>query len=379
MAESNDKGTLLEDIVTKIHAMNGLRATPRVKLPSRLDPSRDREIDVLLETQVGPYPFQIPVECKNWGDPVGIEDIDAYQGKLNELGLNLRGAIYVSAGGYRSGAVSKADSLGIVLLDIEGLTEDRLAQDVFVAVTGTLFVFPSVSELKFQSAHASAQPSFFSPDGQFGGTMMDLVWKAWIEHPSLLLGEIVGAEHVPSGWGSYVDGDFASVDVVEYRLLKEGHLLARKGTARKALLSGHADGTPRLAHFESEYESPFGHFELQRVLSEQELKEELNIDGPLISSLWRVKVPRVMYDGPFGRFPWLPDDDLFHQLFAIHKNDPEGFASSESPHRLAFGTDIGELFEAPSASYVDCLRSRMGSLWNPNLWSVFDFPDRLKR
>lgn len=206
--------------------------------------------------------------------------------------------------------------------------------------------------------------------------MMDLVWKAWIEHRSLLLGEFVGTEPVPSGWGSLIDGEFAPIDKVDYRLLKEGHLLVRKGTARKALLRGHADGAPLLAHFESEYESPFGHFELQRVLSEQELSEELNRDRPLLSSIWRVKVPRVMYDGPFGRFPWLPDDALFHQMIAIHRNDPEGFASGESPYRLQFGTDITELFEAPSSSYVAYLRSRMGSSWNPNLWSAFSLFER---
>lgn len=372
VAESNDKGSLLEDIVTKIHAMTGLRATPRVKLPSRFDPSREREIDVLLEAHIGPYPYQIPIECKNWGEPVGIGDIDAYEGKLSDLGLNLRGAIYVSAGGYESGAASKAQSLGIVLLEIEGLSQDRLAQELFVAVTGTLFVFPSVSEVKFQSAHATAQPSFFDSDGQFGGTVMDLLWKAWIEHSSLQLGELRGSEPVPSGWGSYVEGDFAPIEKVDYILLKEGHLLLRKGTAKKTILRTHTEGRTVLAQVETEYDSPFGRFELQRVLSEAELSEAVNRDSPIVSSIWRVKVPRVMYDGPLGRAPWLPDDELLRQLFGIHQIDPKGFVSGGSEHQLDLDTDIHALIETPSESYLSCLRERMGSSWSPKLWTVFD-------
>lgn len=370
MAESNDKGSLLEDIVTKIHAMTGLKATPRVKLPSRLDPSREREIDVLLEVNIGPYPFQIPIECKNWGEPVGIGDIDAYEGKLSDLGLNLRGALYVSAGGYERGAVSKAQGLGIVLLEIEGLSQDRLAQELFVAVTGTLFVFPSVTEVKFRSTHTTAQPSFFDSDGQFGGTMIDLLWKAWIEHSSLQLGELRGSEPVPSGWGSYVEGEFAPIEKVDYKLIKEGHLLLRKGTAKKAILRN-IEGRPVLAQIDSEYDSPFGRFELQRVLSEKELSEAMNRDSAIVSSIWRVKVPRVMYDGPLGRAPWLPDDELFRQLFEIHQIDPEGFDSGGSEHKLDLDTDIHALFETPSESYLSLLRQRLGSSWNPKLWTVF--------
>jgi hypothetical protein len=371
MAATNEKGRILEDIVTKVHTVNGLKATPRQKFPALLDPAREREIDVLIEGSVGPYPFRIPVECKNWGEPVGIGEIDAYEGKLNDIGMSVRGAIYVSAGGYESGAVSKAKGVGMVLLGIDGLTADRLSQEAFTAVTGTMFVIPMISAVSFVSPHSTARPLLLDIQGTLGGTILDLVWKAWIEHESLRLEEVEGAEAVPLGWGALEDGCFAQLDKVDYRLKKEGHLLTRRGSARKAMLTS-ADGQPVLGHVEAEFDSPFGKFELQRVATEEELATELGREKPLLTSLTRVKTPRVMYDGPLGRYPWLPDDALLQQLSEIYALDPEGYAAGTASRRIDTGTDIGLLFEHPSITYVQGLRERLGATWDPNIWTVLD-------
>ena len=290
MAESQDKGSLLEDIVTRVHVVNGLTARPRVMFPSLRDPGREREIDVLIEASIGPYPIRIPVECKNWGTKVGIDLIDAFQGKLADIGLNVGGAIYVSANGYESGAVDRAKEVGIVLLDVDGLTSDRLSQQLFSAATGTLFVFPSVAQMSFESTHKTGQAGLFSPTGDYGGTLLDFIWKAWIELDSLELVEFQGSEPVPSGWGSYVEGDFASIQKIDFTIRKEGHLLLRKGTATKVVLSKHGEDDAILGHIASSYESPFGKFDLVRVTTEDELKEELGRDNPLVTSLFRVKV-----------------------------------------------------------------------------------------
>lgn len=367
MAASNKKGRILEDVVARLHNVNGLRAVPRQKFPSLRTPERVREIDVLIEASIGPYPFRIPVECKNWGNPVGVEDIDAYEGKLNDIGMIVRGAIYVAASGYESGAFSKGSDLGMVLLTIDGLTPDRLAEQLHHAVAGTLFLLPYIGEITFESPH-SGFPVLVNPEGEFGGSIFDLAWKAWMDDPSLLLEERQGSIPVPEGWGSVGDGGFAQIPEVRFRLKKKGHLLKRSGSVAAAFLRD-PHGQPTLGHVQASFESPMGKFNLSYVTTEAELSQELEQERPVLSALVRVKTPRVVIGGKYGNLAWPPDDKIAIQLWNSYQADPKAYEEGRAEVRIGVPSEITELFEPASRTYIEGLRSRLGQTWHEALWT----------
>lgn len=366
---SFDKGTLLEQIVAKVHQVNGLQCETRVFLPSLLDGGGEREIDVLVTASVGPFPVQFPIECKNWGETISIDNIDAYDSKLREVGLNVRGAMYVTTTGFQKGAVAKARALGITLLRISGLTRDRLQQEVISAAHAVVFICPSVLEFSVDSASPIAEGSLGlqNPDGEFGGLVFDLMWRHWIENPVSRLGEHDFFLEVDEGWGVVSNGVFSQTLQVRGRFLIEGNVLVQRGTARRAFLHDYISGMPRLGHLQAEYESPVGVFELARFTSESDFG---SIEGDVFSSI-RILAPKLVIDSRLGRLKWLPDDESFLELESMFREDPEAFLNHTTSRRLSGSTDISYLFTEPSSSYVARIRSGVGASWNPGIWDVF--------
>ncbi|MFO0931216.1 MAG: restriction endonuclease [Planctomycetota bacterium] len=71
-----------------------------------------REVDVWIETQVaGHLPLTIHGSCKDYGRPLDLGEIDAFQGELDSTGANV-GVIY-SSRGFSRRAVEKAESIGV--------------------------------------------------------------------------------------------------------------------------------------------------------------------------------------------------------------------------------------------------------------------------
>src|SRR5690349_377668 len=91
-ASSNDtKGRIVEQIAANMHDLPGVKVEQRVKLPSILSKGkREREIDVLLTGDVAGYAIQLAIECKNEGTPIKPEKIDAFVGKLQDVGIPVR-------------------------------------------------------------------------------------------------------------------------------------------------------------------------------------------------------------------------------------------------------------------------------------------------
>ena len=74
----------------------------------------ERQVDVWLEVEVGyDHGVTIAIECKRLADPVGIKDVDAFYGFLDDVGAN-KGIIF-SSSGYTKGAQARADGATIEL------------------------------------------------------------------------------------------------------------------------------------------------------------------------------------------------------------------------------------------------------------------------
>jgi hypothetical protein len=85
--EASIKGQLVEMIVMAMYDTPGLNVQRNVRLPTIRDPKRKREIDVLINGSLAGHPIQIAVECKNYKSIIDVSKIDAYIGKLQDVGI----------------------------------------------------------------------------------------------------------------------------------------------------------------------------------------------------------------------------------------------------------------------------------------------------
>jgi hypothetical protein len=143
-----------------------------------------REIDVLISGQLIGYPVQLAIECKNYGRPIGKGDIDAFVGKLNDLGFPTQYGIYVSASRYTGGAVKRAKNAGLRTLKLDGLTKDRLTEAMYDALQSIVYLLPIMTSLSIFNDAPEMTPQeiaeFFNASGE-KLIIFDLLWRQWCE------------------------------------------------------------------------------------------------------------------------------------------------------------------------------------------------------
>ena len=105
-----------------MHTWLGAKVNRYIFLPAIGSTSkRTREIDVLLTADIVSYPVRIPIECKNEKSPIGTPKIDAFVGKLADVGIANQHGIYVSTNGYTKSAIERALAAGIKPLVLSGI------------------------------------------------------------------------------------------------------------------------------------------------------------------------------------------------------------------------------------------------------------------
>jgi hypothetical protein len=101
-----------EDVIELLHRKLHPRAVVKRNdhLPGRVS-GVARQIDVSIRYELGPNELLIIVECKRHGRKVGIEEMDAFVAKKNDVGAHL--GIIISERGFTRGARSVGDAAGI--------------------------------------------------------------------------------------------------------------------------------------------------------------------------------------------------------------------------------------------------------------------------
>ncbi len=94
------KGKLLETIVASMHDHPGVKIERNIRIPTQRNPKRKREIDVLISGSFAGYPARIAIECKNHKSIIDVPYIDAYIGKLQDIGVPTQHGIYISPRGF---------------------------------------------------------------------------------------------------------------------------------------------------------------------------------------------------------------------------------------------------------------------------------------
>ncbi len=148
-SDTKRKGELLERLVALLHQTPGLKVERNYHYPvDEEDESATREIDVLVTAKRGGTDVEFAIECKNLKSKVGVELIDAFVGKLKDIGLKTVQGIYVAVNGYTKPAIRRAVKEGIRPLVLRGLTQDRLESAVEDAFRYVVYFMPELSTIQ---------------------------------------------------------------------------------------------------------------------------------------------------------------------------------------------------------------------------------------
>jgi len=111
--QKKDKGVMLEDHIGKIFSDWAFQVQKRITLVD--DAGATHEIDVFASKEEPFGKVMVAIECKNVSSKIGIEDLRNFQVKLTRLKISK--GIFVSTGGFTTGAKEFAKSAGIELWD----------------------------------------------------------------------------------------------------------------------------------------------------------------------------------------------------------------------------------------------------------------------
>jgi len=128
----------LVDLIHRALVPKGAKIGSSVMLPSSTGDMR--EIDVLIESDIGPYCIKIAVEAKDHNRKLDVTEIDNLIGKYTDGKLNINKIIIVSRSGFTDLAYKKAvnSHLDIELKTLKEAKEiswdDKIPQDIILNI-----------------------------------------------------------------------------------------------------------------------------------------------------------------------------------------------------------------------------------------------------
>lgn len=184
MADNNDKGKLLEEIVVSLHLQDSYKVEKNKFFKPLNENKKKREIDVLLSKTLAGSKVYIPIECKNHKKKVGANEIDAFYGKLYYLGLDVKKSIFISVSDYTSGAKDNASYFGIKLLTFKGLSEDRMSLLLLNAIQSFSYILPILKSYSIVNSISSSVNNehlvFYDSKKNLRGTLADIIYEFWM-------------------------------------------------------------------------------------------------------------------------------------------------------------------------------------------------------
>src|ERR1700759_155773 len=89
------KGRIVEKIVAAFHDHPSVKIERNVFFETAGNDNGRREIDVLVTGEIAGHEVRLAIECKNEKELIGVEKIDAFVGKLTDVGIPHKQGIYV--------------------------------------------------------------------------------------------------------------------------------------------------------------------------------------------------------------------------------------------------------------------------------------------
>lgn len=301
-SESSIKGKLVEMIIAAMHEAPGIEIKKNIKLPAVRNPKRKREIDVLVRGRFAGYLIQIAIECKNYKSLIDVPKIDAYIGKLLDIGIPSQQGIYVSAMGYTNGALERAKEVGIIPLVLTGLTPDRLAAEISKTIQSVVHLLVEITNLEIYRPIEPVESFRFSlflhnQQGEIKASIPDLIWKKWIEgYPPPKLGEYNIEIELPNGLGYHINNTYEPAISAKATVRVIGLLVEFEGqTAQHALLNPLKEEVDRF-QANASFSVPDGKYPVIRFQEEIELQNHIDSILGKVKLVTRYKLPRIRFN-----------------------------------------------------------------------------------
>lgn len=148
---------------------------------------RKRQIDVSIKQKIGQYNILIIIDCKDYTEPVDLNDIESFIGLVEDVQAN-KGAI-VSASGFTSGAKKRAEDVGIGLYRL--VDTGRHAWQAFVSIPMLCDFRKPIFNFKFASTiygpfklpnpqiYDFSKLTVYNNEDKPMGKVIELFVKAW--------------------------------------------------------------------------------------------------------------------------------------------------------------------------------------------------------
>jgi len=288
-----------------MHQMDGIKVERNVRLAGQGRLGQRREIDVLLTGNLAGYPIRVAIECKNERLPIGVAKIDAFVGKLKDVGIPVQQGIYVSAGGYTSGAIERATAAGIRPLVLTGLTQDGLSTvvaDAFQSIVYLLLETGKIEVTNTVPAVKNAQDLlvFRDDEGRTCGAIPDLIWLAWLnDQPPSTIGTYRLDLAIPPHWRYVVDGTVVPAPTVSAEVHVVGLTVTLRGRAEHHTLVNAADQSVERIKTNVAFDAAGTSFPATVLRSESALNTFLGSTGTVRLTLGRFRLPRIRYDAVY--------------------------------------------------------------------------------
>jgi hypothetical protein len=383
-SDSEFKGWLVETATAWTLDFPSLRVEHDVLVRDTSE-AYERQIDVLL-LPFGPLTTReqcIVIECKNEARQVDLERVDAFVGKLLDIGVPPDRGWYVSVKGFVPNAVQRAGKAGIESLELTGIeAEQRLKAEVYEALQSTVFILAAVEQSNIvhdivaQSAHPNELLYLYDERG-CRGSHLDIMWFAWrCGDIGPDLGTHLIEIKVPDNWFSVLSGNRCHFVAIGFTVRVTAHVHTITGQGRHHSLVRTADRTPHSQRGEVAFHADPGAYVLQTFQTEKALTEYLSSSGK-DHLIQRVSVPRLL---ALSKLYWPPSDEVMQRLDDAQARSDRG--EGPPPDLLGFaeleGTDIARAWERASQYYAvleEALRSgdRAPGAVSSALIEVIDF------
>jgi hypothetical protein len=186
--QTHEKGKILERVVALLHKTPGLEVEQNYSYPvEEVEEGEEdtRDIDVLVRAKRAEVTIEFAIECKNLGSKVGVELIDAFVGKLNDIGMPAGQGIFVAINGYTKPALRRAAKAGIRPLLLRGLTEDRLESAYEEAFRYVVYLMPELGMIQSFDDSTGSRPAIEMLSYGLGKQVdtreliVNNVWEKW--------------------------------------------------------------------------------------------------------------------------------------------------------------------------------------------------------
>lgn len=346
---SMTKGRLVEEIVRKMHENPNVRVQRGVFLEP-VGGGSSREIDVLLTADVGGQPVRAAIECKNERKPVSLEKIDAFVGKLDDVGIPSRLGIYVSVNGYTGGAVKRAKKAGIKTLVLTGLTKDRLSAEVTKAFQSMVYLFAEINKFQLQNELSSVDEFaelsiLYDAEGVPQTTIPDMAWQAWVDGsaPSEL-GEHELPFEVPEGWQNIADGKTSRIGPLSALIRVWGFVVTFSGEARRHSLFDAGNKRVERSRSSVSFDGRTAPgYPVRAFEAEDELREYLEDPEAPRTIVGRLRMPRIRLSASW----WPPSERTMKKTVELMQAYEAG--EIPDPRPLKFdeieGMNLSSVFE----------------------------------